>query len=254
MRDGGPANPMRAAQANMRPPPVRRFYKAVGVREEADGLHALTLDGRGARTPGRNALAAASRARDARRVAEEWARQGETLDPADMPLTRLLNSAIDGVAADDGRDAGRDRPLRRLRPPLLPRRGAGSARRAPARSLRSRSRLGGRDARRALRPGRRGHACRAAAGDARGLSRRARGVRRPGRARGAQRHHDAHRLRAAGACGRARAPHGREAWRVAHVDEDFQIERWGEDAEATARRAARWREMEAAGEALAAAS
>ena len=32
------------------------------------------------------------------RVAEEWARQGETVDPADMPLTRLLNSAIDGVA------------------------------------------------------------------------------------------------------------------------------------------------------------
>ena len=31
-------------------------------------------------------------------VAEEWARQGEALDPADMPLTRLLNSAIDGVA------------------------------------------------------------------------------------------------------------------------------------------------------------
>ena len=34
-----------------------------------------------------------------------------------------------------------------------------------------------------------------------------------------------------------------EAWRAAHVDEDFQISRWGEDGEATARRAARWREM-----------
>ena len=32
------------------------------------------------------------------RVAAEWARQGETLDPADMPVTRLLNSALDGVA------------------------------------------------------------------------------------------------------------------------------------------------------------
>ena len=48
---------MRAAQANMRPPPVRRFYKAVEVRE-ADGRHALMLDGRRARTPGRNPLAA----------------------------------------------------------------------------------------------------------------------------------------------------------------------------------------------------
>jgi len=37
-----------------------------------------------------------------------------------------------------------------------------------------------------------------------------------------------------------------EAWRAAHVDEDFQISRWGEDAEAAARRAARWREMAAA--------
>ena len=31
-------------------------------------------------------------------VAAEWERQRETIDPADMPLTRLLNSAIDGVA------------------------------------------------------------------------------------------------------------------------------------------------------------
>ena len=31
-----------------------------------------------------------------------------------------------------------------------------------------------------------------------------------------------------------------EAWRAAHVDEDFQAERWGADAEATARREARW--------------
>ena len=37
-----------------------------------------------------------------------------------------------------------------------------------------------------------------------------------------------------------------EAWRIAHVDEDFQISQWGEDDEAMARRAARWREMEAA--------
>ena len=37
-----------------------------------------------------------------------------------------------------------------------------------------------------------------------------------------------------------------EAWRKAHVDEDFQIALWGEDDEATARRAARWRDMAAA--------
>ena len=36
------------------------------------------------------------------------------------------------------------------------------------------------------------------------------------------------------------------AWRAAHVDEDFQAERWGEDAEAVARGQARWREFDAA--------
>jgi hypothetical protein len=34
------------------------------------------------------------------------------------------------------------------------------------------------------------------------------------------------------------------AWQAAHVDEDFQAERWGADAEAVARREARWREFE----------
>ncbi len=41
-----------------------------------------------------------------------------------------------------------------------------------------------------------------------------------------------------------------EAWAAAHVDEDFQSELWGADEEAAARRAARWREMEAAAAAL----
>ena len=47
---------MRAAQANMRPPPVSRFYKAVEVRE-ADCRHALLLDGRGAARLGTLAFA-----------------------------------------------------------------------------------------------------------------------------------------------------------------------------------------------------
>ena len=42
-----------------------------------------------------------------------------------------------------------------------------------------------------------------------------------------------------------------EAWRAAHVDEDFQIAQWGEDDEAMLRRAARWSEMRAAAEMLA---
>jgi chaperone required for assembly of F1-ATPase len=41
------------------------------------------------------------------------------------------------------------------------------------------------------------------------------------------------------------------AWQAAHVDEDFQAEKWGADAEAVARRQTRWREFEAAAAAIA---
>ncbi len=37
-----------------------------------------------------------------------------------------------------------------------------------------------------------------------------------------------------------------EAWAAAHVDEDWNAEQWGEDAEAAARKAARRRDFDAA--------
>jgi chaperone required for assembly of F1-ATPase len=43
-----------------------------------------------------------------------------------------------------------------------------------------------------------------------------------------------------------------EAWALAHLDEDFQMEVWGHDDEALARRASRWRDMEAACQLMAA--
>ena len=42
-----------------------------------------------------------------------------------------------------------------------------------------------------------------------------------------------------------------EAWEAAHVDEDWQIGQWGEDAEAKARRTARRRDFAAAARTLA---
>jgi chaperone required for assembly of F1-ATPase len=49
--------------------------------------------------------------------------------------------------------------------------------------------------------------------------------------------------------------HGRltaeAAWSAAHVDEDWQISQWGEDAEAKARRDRRWSDMQAASRLLA---
>src|SRR5919112_2910332 len=89
-------NPMRAAQAGMKPALPKRFYKEAGV-EERDGVFSLTLDGRSAKTPGRQALAVPTRGL-AEALAEEWAGQGAEIDPSTMPVTRIVNSAIDGVA------------------------------------------------------------------------------------------------------------------------------------------------------------
>jgi chaperone required for assembly of F1-ATPase len=87
---------MRAAQAGMKPTLPNRFYKEAGV-EERDGLFHLTLDGRTAKTPSKKALAVPSRGL-AEALAEEWQGQGDQIDPSTMPVTRIVNSAIDGVA------------------------------------------------------------------------------------------------------------------------------------------------------------
>src|SRR3984893_7961528 len=81
----------------MRPPLPRRFYQQAGV-DEAEGGYRVVLDGRPVRTPARGFLIAPSR-RLGEVIAAEWDAQGETVDPATMPLTRLANSIIDGVAA-----------------------------------------------------------------------------------------------------------------------------------------------------------
>jgi len=96
MFDDEPSDPVGAARRAMRPNLPRRFYASASA-EETGGLFAVLLDGRPAKTPARRALAAPNRALGAA-IAAEWARQGERVDPAGMPLTRLANSIIDGVA------------------------------------------------------------------------------------------------------------------------------------------------------------
>ncbi len=240
----GSKDPMRAAQANMRPPPVRRFYKAAEVRE-ADGRHALLLDGRGARTPGRNPVAARSRALMLE-VAAEWERQSEIIDPTEMPLTRLLNSAIDGVAhtmpetrADILGYAGSDLLCyRAMEPDTL------VARQAHAFDPVLHWAAGSLGARlnvtagvmhvaqppEALAPI---GAALDAYDDPVSLAALSVMTTLTGSA-----------LLALAAARGFLSP--QDAWRAAHVDEDFQAERWGADAEAIARREARWREFEAA--------
>jgi chaperone required for assembly of F1-ATPase len=87
---------MRAAQAGMKPTLPKRFYKEAGV-EERDGQFLLILDGRTAKTPSKQALAVPTREL-AEALAEEWQGQGGEIDPSTMPVTRIVNSAIDGVA------------------------------------------------------------------------------------------------------------------------------------------------------------
>src|SRR5215217_6136668 len=77
---GEEPNPMRAAQAGMKPALPKRFYKEAGV-EERDGVFSLVLDGRPAKTPGRQALAVPTRGL-AEALAEEWAAQGQEVDPS----------------------------------------------------------------------------------------------------------------------------------------------------------------------------
>ena len=99
--DGAGVDPIKAVQTAMKTPAPKRFYRSA-TAEERDGAFALLLDGRPARTPARRPLAVPTRALG-EALATEWQAQGAEIDPSSMPLTRLVNSAIDGVA--DRREA-----------------------------------------------------------------------------------------------------------------------------------------------------
>lgn len=77
---------------------MRRFWREV-TTAPAEGGHGVLLDGRPVRTPKRAALVVPSPAL-ATAIAAEWAGAGETVTPADMPLTGLANAALDLVAPD----------------------------------------------------------------------------------------------------------------------------------------------------------
>jgi chaperone required for assembly of F1-ATPase len=110
--DGGERDPIRLARGG-RPMLPKRFYSQAEAVPVTEGF-AVLLDGKPVRTPARSALVLPTLAL-AQAIAAEWNAQGELLDPNAMPLTRLANSAIDGVAprmaeveADAVRYAGSD--------------------------------------------------------------------------------------------------------------------------------------------------
>jgi chaperone required for assembly of F1-ATPase len=223
----------------------RRFYKTVSIGPSKTGKgHIILLDGRAAMTPGRQELRLLTGAL-ARAVAAEWDAQKDTIDPGRMPLTRLINTAIDGVTprmadvtADIVKYAGGDllcyradfpeglvQRQRTMWDPVL----AWIAERFGAHF---------------------------AIGT--GLMPVGQPPEASARISAAVARLDPLRLTALhvmtslmGSTLLALAVlHGRitpeAAWEAAHVDEDWQVSEWGKDAEATARRQTRWGEMAAA--------
>lgn len=231
-------------EAMARPLP-RRFYKNVslGVSGPPPG-HTILLDGRMARTPGQRELTLPTVAL-AEAVAHEWASQATFIDPAHMSLTRLVNTAIDGVAdrmtevaADVVKYAGSDLLCYRADFPegLIARQ---AAHWNPVLDWVHET-----------------HGARFAVSD--GLMPVAQPAEATARIAAALEPLDAFRLTAlhvmttlmgsallALAVLEGHLSH-ETAWDAAHVDEDWQIAEWGEDAEAMARRATRWEEMKAA--------
>jgi len=232
----------------------KRFYKDVSVADEG-GRFGLLLDGKPVRTPGKAPLTVPGKAL-AEAIADEWRAQGEHIDPETehidpktMPLTKLANTAIHGVAGR--RDAVIDDILAHARADLLCYRAGGPeglvARQAELwdpvlawakDSLHAPLSLSQGIVHVAQPDGSiAGLRCEIAKLDDFGL---------------AALHVMTSLTRSAllGLAVALKRLNPDEAWNAAHVDEDFQIGRWGEDAEAKTRRAARKAEFDAAVRAL----
>ncbi len=226
----------------------KRFYRAVSVDGAAPAFRVL-LDGKPIRTPARRELTLPAKPL-AEAVAAEWDAQDEHIDPGTMPLTRLVNSALDGVAgreaevrAEIAKYAASDLVCYRAEGPAeLVRRQerAWDTVLAWARTALGASLVLGQGIAPVTQAPAAGAAIdRALAGlDAFALTAHHVMTTLTGSAL----------LALAHAGGRLTAA---EAWAAAHVDEDWQIGRWGEDAEAKARRDRRWAEMQAASRLLA---
>lgn len=248
LRGPNDPDPMRSARQGL-PELPKRFYKRADSAP-LDGDFTVLLDGKPIKTPAKRPLLVPTRALG-EALAAEWAKQGERIDPATMPLTRLANSAIDGVAsqmteveADALNYAGSDLICYRAGSPesLV---ALQEAAWSPLISF-AKDRLG---ARLVLAEGvlfveqpaaaisALARAVRAHVGDGYAAPFRLAALHAMTTLTGSL------VIAMATAMGDIVAE---TAWAAAHVDEDFQIAAWGADAEARARREARWRDMQAA--------
>ncbi|MFZ2007663.1 MAG: ATP12 family protein [Stellaceae bacterium] len=227
---------------------MKRVYKSVAIRA-VDGGWGVTLDGRPLRTPAKRDLSMPSEALAAA-IAAEWEAQAPDIRPETMPLTRLAATAIDRTAAERGKVvaevagyAGTDLLCYRAEHP-------------PALVTRQEA---------AWQPLLDWAASRYDAGLAvtAGIVPKAQSPAALKAYAGAVAALDDFRLTAlhaaTGACGSLvialalyeRRLDAEAAFAASQLDETFQIERWGEDAEATKRRAALAADIEAAARFLA---
>ena len=95
----GPAGPDLSRIAVREPPPpkAKRFYKDVSVAAVGP-LHRVLLDGRPVRTPLKRVLEASPKLAAA--IADEWRAQATEIDPVSMPITRLTSTALDRVGPE----------------------------------------------------------------------------------------------------------------------------------------------------------
>ena len=101
-------NPMERARRHARPALPARFYVRASAQRDG-GEFVLLLDGKPAHTPARHALRVPGETL-ARALAAEWNAQIQRIDPATMPVTRLVNAALDrvsGEAEEVGREIAR---------------------------------------------------------------------------------------------------------------------------------------------------
>jgi len=244
--DTEPENPVVVARRGAHPVLRRRSYQMAAAATAADG-HVVALDGTPVLTPARRRLVAPTLAL-AEAIAAEWQAQGELIDPAKMPLTRLTNAIIDGVV-NSARPVAAEIEKYLASDLLFYRAGAPEEQRA--------------------RQARHWDPILAWARDALGAGFKVgEGVVHVGQppgalnAAGAAIPVDPWRLGAvyavttltgsallALALARGRLP-AEDVWRAAHIDEDWNMEQWGHDEMALARRVFRFAELQAAAKVL----
>ncbi|MTI44150.1 chaperone required for assembly of F1-ATPase [Roseibium hamelinense] len=96
LQDEAAKDPEQRARELSRRELPKRFYKQA-FHEEGEGGFVIKLDGRPVKTPSKKLLLLPN-SELAAAVAAEWDAQEKEINPAAMPLTRISNSAIDAVA------------------------------------------------------------------------------------------------------------------------------------------------------------